>query len=775
LSPIATQAASHDFKICLLTKDVRDESSTFGSFIPLTDLPIEVWFTSAWTWWKAGELTTNSSGCLNGILSGIGVPESTQIELRTKLQGTQREIQDNSGNVYYYTHGVKAVTKGGAADFGDIFFDTSATPDFVHGSFLLWDSAKTVLHDYNRKTGTTYPYLPVVIRYPDPNWSYGNANNVRIFKDHLGDLKTLRHELGHNLAANDQATNTGRTGDYCTDYSGGSHPYSTPPYIFVDDAPDPVTKDCGHSDTSYEDPNDAGSEGFAVFVSHLLGDQCNEDPSLKNPLNFDGPNREYNYASALCDAVDTGSDNESVAYKHFYFPAGRSGLSDLGSPPSYDPGLYPVSGSKMYAIAGTTLFESELSSNTLSPTTAISVFPMTSEGYDLQSGHLCFVYFSNLFCSESSSVSTFSKVANPVSSAPKWNDVKIVGNTLYGLLTDGSTQSILRTDYDSSSGWTGVWTPLHSESLSLNPIKRIAIDPSKGRLMVLRGHQIDYCNISGSSGPVPPPMCGSGSLGLMSGSTSLKGYSRGLRRSTLWENPTFIRYYGSDLYVLDDHGVAKVDSRGLSEQIVGVGKDQIFKNNLYRRSLSISQGQAKAFATDGSRSFFIGLIESMDENRKLGNTWAQYRFDDSVPVTEEIYCGQDIVSKPALDVLRIYRGKNFAADAATGLSYIPGLTSSEKSSLENTNWITLAKNQECSWSGATVSNSDLSGANLKGELKGRRDTGPGTPDWDLPPRSQNLSSPSKTGALQAITGAKIESGGSPYRNLSQPTVLEFKK
>jgi hypothetical protein len=770
-------ADSHDVRLCLFVKDVRTTTSTAGAYVPVQAMPVEVWVKSVGIFWNAGSLTTSSGGCINGVLSGIGVPESTEIELRSKMQSSSRELQDIPGDVYYWTYGNKAVSKGAAADFGDFFINESATPDYAHGAFLLWDSLGVVASEYSATLGATFPYLPMVIGWPQPNWSYGGAGRITIFKNHLSDLETVRHEFGHNVAANDATTSSGGSGDYCTDYTGGAFPAVAPPYTYKDLSYDSARGDCQHSVNSYEDANDAASEGFAEFFADLLAGACTFDPDNPHRLNFDGNNREGNVRRAFCDLVDSGSDNQAVAEKHLFYGA-TSGLLDLGAPPTtYASGLLPVYGGNAYFAAGTEVREQSLGFTAATATRLVT--SMTYSLYDIESsnGHFC---HSGHQCFELSDPATTWPSRRPTGVTGDWTDIILVGDNLYALYADSTSQRVEKTTYG-TGGWDWVWKTVYQETLSSDPIKKIAVDPSDSKLVMMRSGQIDSCNLPGSG---PPKMlmhaCASGGKQIYSGSSSDTGYERGGRRKTKWYLLSSIRFYGSTLYVQDYYGIARLDSTGESSQVVGSGADRIFPNNLHPRSLDITAGTVISFATDGAQSFFKADVNSWSESREQAVETHFYRYDEGVPVTEEIYCGADTVTKPVADVVRAYRGGNFSASIETALGYVSGLSSSEENAVKQANWISPVKSQECAWSGGSISESSSSGtvssrssASSADRLR-PRDFGPGTPGWQEPRRqSGQVDTGSKSRPPERLGGVKVDRGGSKKRKLPQQEKLEF--
>lgn len=386
LMPGRAQAAAHDLSGCLFVYDSRtaddgisdQPNPTQGTYVGVAELDIEVWFKAAGIWWKAGELTTSSTGCFAGTLKGLGVPANTLVQYRARMKSSAREVYLGLSAYYYQLGGDISVSSGQAADLGDFFIGQNSTPAEVLGVMTLWRTAYELEQDYVNHVGTWPSNLPrLSMEYPssDVFSNCCDSGNLNIIENDVLAIEVLYHEAGHWLALWDDFGWSTSSTDYCTDYVGTAYPYTLEPYVYTD----PDAPDCIHDPETYEEKERAAQEGFADFFADFVYDgKCNQRELY--PLNFDGKNNETNISAALCDLADT--DNQTVSFKHIYGQPGALEVVASGG------GVEAFDTTNVYYSSGGVIVSLPLSGTSYTPNLVYSNY----EGSNLAAanGHLCY-------------------------------------------------------------------------------------------------------------------------------------------------------------------------------------------------------------------------------------------------------------------------------------------------------------------------------------------------------------------------------------------------
>lgn len=735
-------AASHDVKGCLLVEDSREASSTYNSWVGVPEFEFEIWFKALGILWKAGTLTTNASGCFNGTLSGIGVPNNTTVTFRATLETSTYKAFDDGGTVYYYEFASKSVGAGDTANLGDFYVGDSATPDYAHGSILLWRSATDAVDTYKSKVAGWSGFPVLGLRYPysgDP----ANANTSRIAMpfDEKSNYKTFLHEFGHFTSMND-ASSTSGTSSYCVDYAGcGAYPCDRIPYTMTETK----TSDCGHNAYNYEAEDRSLIEGYAEFFADYLYDGiCRNDSegTWMKGLNFDAKNREMNAAHALCDLVDGAPYNETETWMHAYGKG--SNFTELGVGVLNASAYAGTDGTWAYAsLGGADVYRVDFATGAA---TKIVTMPFTPERVAVDGTTLCAYSGSQLSCSDTAGTGPLTTATNP-SAAGTYLDLELADGNIYALFQEGAYFRIYASPFDGT--WT--WAESYSEIAmgGETDIESIAVDATSGKLFIGREHEIESCDLSNCAA----------TLADYAGSATQFGYKRGAGASSWFNDIRDLTFAAATLHVTDSYGVARVDSAGNVEQYVGAGADNVFLNNLHRRSLYSTNFTSMVFVTNGMRGLIDIEAVTPDVDRS-GAPGAQtlFAFDDAQPDVTDVYCGTDTADLATKDVVQMFQGKNIVTDIDTALGYVSGITTADKTGVRELNWLKLNK-EGCTFASGEEELSTSSGStSVPGSESDTGSTCSGTADEDEDTQTKTASSATKVtgsgpGGLKRATPA----------------------
>ena len=162
LLPSTVLAARHDVQGCLYVMDTRTDSANQGSYVPVPELPMQVWYEVLGVDVKAaGTLKTNSSGCFAGTLSGFTVPKNTTIKVGPRTDTSDWMVTNEIWPYAIYNYQLNTsitVADGGAADFGNMGIADSLGDD--HGVFLLFRNMADGIDLYEDKTGWVWLGVP---------------------------------------------------------------------------------------------------------------------------------------------------------------------------------------------------------------------------------------------------------------------------------------------------------------------------------------------------------------------------------------------------------------------------------------------------------------------------------------------------------------------------------------------------------------------------------------------------------------------------------------
>lgn len=704
------RASSHDVKGCLLIFDTRSQSATYQKWVGVSDFNFEILYTFSGIQYSAGTLTTNNTGCFSGTISSWSVPEETTVTFRARLHTSRIKEFDDDGSVYYYEFDSKSVGKGEAADLGDFYVSESSTPDYAHGTLLLWRSAREAINAYKSKVAAWKGFPTLGLKYPASD-STPNANRSRISMpfDEKTQYKTFLHEFGHFTSLNEASNISGRN-DYCVDYAGcGAAPCDSAPYTMTETA----TSGCGHSGYSYEETDNALVEGYAEFFADymLYGNECRgaSEGTWMEGLNFDGAHGERNVTYALCDLIDGGIENQTDPWLHAYGTG--TNFVELGTG-AFSMSIFAASdGTWGYAsYGGNDVYRVDLTSAAV---TKVATLPFTPERIAVDGAVVCAYADAELACGDASGTTI---ATNP--SAGRYEDLKLADGVAYVLYYQGTSRRVYSAPLDGTWTWTELYFTSCLPELVATDMRSLAVDVASAKLYIAEEHEIMVCDLASCAATISS----------FSGDAVTYGYKRGDAGETWFSEIRDVSFMASALYVTDDYGVARVDSSGVSKQYVGAGADNVFLNNRHRRALQYTSGASLLFMTDGTR----GLIQAdftmpdIDRSNK-GSAQKLFAFDDSQPAVREVYCGTDTATLPVKDVVRMFKGQDIITDINTAFGYISGITADDKTGVMQSNWLSLNKN-ECSFvggseelsstgtSGSTMSSGDASDASCSGTV-----------------------------------------------------------
>lgn len=715
LSPVTVHAASHGVKGCLLVEDSREASSTYNTWVGVPEFEFEIWFKALGILWKAGTLTTNSSGCFNGTLSGIGVPNNTTVTFRATLETSTYKAFDDGGTVYYYEFDSKSVGAGDTADLGDFYVGDSSTPDYAHGSILLWRSATDAVDTYKTKVAGWSGFPALGLKYPysgDP--ADANTSRIAMPFDEKSDYKTFLHEFGHFTSLNDASSTSGQS-SYCIDYAGcGTYPCDRVPYTMTETK----TSDCGHNVYNYEAEDRALVEGYAEFFADYMYDgicRNESEGSWMNGLNFDAKNREMNAAHALCDLVDGSPYNETETWMHAYGKG--SNFTELGSGLLNASSYVGTDGTWAYAsLGGADVYRVDFATGAA---TKIVTMPFTPERIAVDGTTLCAYSGSDLSCTDTAGTAPLVTATDPSTYGWSYADLELANGNVYALFNEVTYFRVFTAPLDGT--WT--WTEAYSEVVmgGETDIGSIAIDATTGTLYLGREHEIEACDISNCAA----------TLSTYAGSASQFGYKRGTVTNSWFNDIRDLTYAAYELHVTDSYGVARLDSSGNVEQYVGAGADNIFLNNLHRRSLNSTNFPSMAFVTNGTRGLIDveAIVPDVDRSaavpvRKL------FAFDDAQPEVTDVYCGTDTADLPTKDVVQMFKGQDIVTDVDTAFGYVSGITTADKTGVRELNWLKLNK-EGCTFASGEEELSSSSGSSSSpGDESDSSSTCAGTADED---------------------------------------------
>lgn len=775
LSPLAAVADTHDVKGCLYVMDTRPDSPDEGSWVPVSEAPIKVWYDVLGIDVAAlGTLTTNSAGCFSGTLSGFRVPELTTIKIGALTQNSDWMVSNDISPYFIYNYkftNSRTVTRGNTADFGDMGIPESLGED--HLVFLLFNGMARGINLYEDKTGLAWTgYQDVGVRFPANFTSFGSSyadtlSGIHLMAEDGSDLDTLFHEWGHWVGFNDSSTVV-ISSDYCADYTGGTvYPFNMAFYHYTD----PGRPFCVHGTSSYENDEVSNIEGYAQFFSDfLLSKTGDNDASYdENGLDFWGQNKEANIIGALLDLVD--ANNESSTYRHIYENPGSAHVTVISGSSLFDPLGNDLGVNATHAFGRSAsdeygIYKAPLSYGGMTRVYTGLSFKPAKVVVDLSSNLCASDTGDTLYCGVTTPLSPLAKVTAPTGTGAI-RDMALVDSELF-MLTTGSdaNEKISRarkkeTRFSAPTwNWSEVYTPAADEE-----IYTIAVDSSKSELYIggstvgadgtSTGGWVKSCSLTGPCVP-----------SLILGSTTQRGYQRGRASQTLIDtgpllNLTWVNNY---LYIEDSYGVSRYSKTSASlEQYFGASENsKTFVNNLHR--LSYTNG-ANLFATNGTQS----IVQAPDISTGNGDT---IYFDDSQPYTTEYFCPSDTATLPAADVVHMYsRVGAYGGDFITDLVNINGMTASIQDSVSENNWLTLNPSQECPAWEDFVKIDDGSGATATAFIPEEEKTSGACLREDDEQLEQYQAGQEITGPLESLTTESI-TVDDPNKTYPTPTPLK---
>lgn len=738
--PHAVLADSHDIRGCVTILDdreyeaVSEPSPTWGEYVPIVNVPIPVYIIDALGFnTHVGDLTTNSSGCFSGTVTGIGVPEDTIITVQMELENAEYRVMDDAGT-WLYELDKKSVSKSGTADFGTFYGGSTS-----NGAAMMWVSEHDAvdLHDERFGIGAwaSRGYQQLAVKYPlDDDVSNANSSRVAITEGARDDLNTFLHEIGHWIGKND-ASSSNASGSYCQSYTGSAYPDTETPYIFID--PEEGSGDCHWHSTTYEDEKMVFGESHANLIREVLWrGECPEDYEDVE-LNFDDEHTVHNVGRALCDLVDSGK--EAVGALHSYGDKGMISVAAL----SVD--LLPaghLSGSTAYGTDGAKIYAVDFASGALK-----EVYDMTSTGDTVNvvssdGKNLCATTFYSLYCMPISGTMPMFKETLP-SDMLYVKDIIISGSKVYlaGRVSDdfkvyvgdvktvGATVKKMKSavmPHVSLENWKEIYTEPFVDDDS-EP-KHIALNAAKTRLYIARSDRVETCSLSSPFAVVLPtlsklktasatsasvPMCTTGTTADFAGSRSYAGYQRGSPTDSYFDNITQLEASGGSLYIVDTYGVAKIDLSMPTtlEQYIGAGADKVFLNNLSPRSLYFTPGGGSYFALSGKRALFQAAYAiGWDNARNHDTTFhGMYLVDESKSLYQEYYCGEENMEKKARNVVHAFTGHAYGVSFSDFLTVNMGLASGEIEAIGSVSWTKPKSCQSADISGTEITE-DLTGS-----------------------------------------------------------------
>jgi len=513
--------------------------------------------------------------------------------------------------------------------------------------------------------------------------------------------ETYAHEIGHWFAHHDSAPIVDY--DLCAGFQLAVWPFSEVPYAYSDPA---AGSSCTHNRTSYETEGVAMSEGFAGFYSLLhiellefdanwpvglpptaqdIADaiQCDENYSI----NFDLMNRETNIMQTLCDLVDTG-DEQHVAMHSFVASGDRH---ELDAAIDLEPG-FSIGQNNEHAFwmqgddVGATDFSTRIDTNPFWSPPSLGAKKPRSDGY-----HLCVLQASDdgfdckqLATRSGGPVAGTGEFEVEVTPAHFVVDHQVVddGNTtwlhiLQTYLGSYWVRSVALPDVPATvaGGWVTVVT-------DPDPVAPTHIAVSSNSYFLARGNRVSAC-----LGAVCVDAAGDGST----------GYRRGDPLQARFTNISGLGVAGNDLFIIDDKGVSQVDAllAGNVEQRLGVGDDDVFLNNLSRRSVNID-GKPKWYAVNADGTDIVqddSFQDWPDDTSRIAQDVPEMRLSFDGPEIQKMYCEQDLAAQPLEMLVRGYRlVPNASVNATTFLvnyGQASGIDRLDLQDLVRINWIVL--------------------------------------------------------------------------------------
>ncbi len=574
------------------------------------------------------------------------------------------------------------------ADFGEVDL---ATVDGLHEPATVWKNYQQMIGAYVDHVGPwplagemVFIGVGVGVLPPDggaiAHAHYGSAvdgpSDIHLWRQSWDDRRVLQHETGHILNAVDAVASLPLP-SLCGATPASVWPMNTPPYVYVD--PDATGPDpCLHTASSWEADGRALSEGFASFFGLVVSGALNgREPSCEEPraLWMDTDNNEANVTQVLCDLVDSSQDETTAL--HAFANVGRlvpvHGPIAMASPGSGPNAAWWIDGGDLWSATY---------SGTAVPSLLHS-FPVSLHNRPRSDGAtVCTLADPGLYGDD-----TLECV--PTSGGAPWSvdvpeltlvDHALVGGASTVLVGSGSGTEVYSARLP-APGVAATWVSEGQFSAGAGAVAHDGI----GTIYVGDGGQVHRCETGlGCS--------------LWLGDALLTGYDRETRVDALFSGIRQLDVVGDDLFIVDDYGVARIDTRDLvgsppveplPVQLVAGAEDR-FHNNLAARALA--WGPDDGFATDGVGHVVFQQAWPTWDDARVKQLDPQVVFVEPTEVeTVHHYCESEDATYPADDIVRsfLHGTPNFATLHSL-LSDLVGsgvISNVDADDVERLNWI----------------------------------------------------------------------------------------